>query len=174
MNTLQQKITLGNKNAWLVIMNTQPRYTIIQLDMFPVSNILFQLEPFLNTIKNIYDIPRNSYGISYELCQQIHTGANINKCGIMTLNIGFNLMSCPRDYDIYEEIYMGTITNRNIPTHYLVYIELTMDEHVFYIAIEPSIRSKSNTIQIFVENTYDRLNNLIDMRYTPRNMHIIY
>ena len=174
MNTIQQHITVGTKQVWLFIMSTKPQYAIVQLDMFPVEDILSNLEPLLNTIKNVYDNPRNSYGISYDLYKHIHLCSNIEKCGIMTLNLGFNLMIHPREYDIFEEIYMGIITHRNIPIHYLVYIELMLDGHLFHIAIESSIRPKTNTIQLFIENTFDRLKNLIDMRYIPNNIHIVY
>lgn len=165
---LTKQINLCNGRAWLDIVDD---YVIIQMDMFPVSPILSQLAPMLVQINGSkYDPTRNSYGISTDICNALTPCSYISKSGLMTLNIGFGQLLSPRDYDVYEEIYLGTISNSNIPIHHLAYIELTIDACTYSIAIEHSIRTKSRAIQLFIESDYDRLKHLLSMRYLPRTI----
>ena len=165
---ITKQITLCNGHAWLDIVDD---YIIIQMDMFPVTTILSQLAPMLVRLnRGTHDPTRNSYGISTDICNALTHCGYISKSGIMTLNIGFAQLISPRDSDVYEEIYLGTISNSNIPIHHLAYIEITIDTCTYSIAIEHSIRTKSRAIQLFIESDYARLKHLLWMRYLPRTI----
>ena len=168
-------IPIGTGTAWVGTSPNKPQYAIVQMNMFPVVDILAILEPLLDNIRGGYNIHRNSYGTSTDLCNHIKiNNSPIDTCGIMTLTIGFNQLSNPREYSPYEEIYMGIVTARNIPIHHMVYIEHVIEEKSYNIAIEHYIRPKSNTIHIFIDTTYERLTHLLKMRYMPRNIDVVY
>jgi hypothetical protein len=109
---------------------------------------------------------RHSYGVEIDVRISICNLEGVARCVPMYMSLGFLPLTAPRDYDLYEELYLGTISNSIIPTHYITYLEMYIDQTRYYVAIDAYI--KSPTVHIFVEPTYDRLITLLKARYSAK------
>ena len=131
----------------------------------PIPNIL--METVMRTEKNVLGNTYNSHRLAHHLCAHLKQSEIVQKCGVLRCCIGFSHIY--REYDAYEEIYMGVLPRHSIPYHHIAYSEWVVDECVYYVAIETSIQHLYR-VQLFVELTKEALLNLLYLRYTSKTM----
>ena len=153
INTIQAAISVSADRS----------YVIIQLDDEYAPKDKFECIARSSSINTDH---RHSSGVEFDVRRSIRNLEGVARCVPMYMSLGFLPLTAPRDYDLYEEIYLGTISNRIIPTHQLTYVEMYIDETMYYVAIDAYI--KSPTVQIFVEPTYNRLTTLLNARYSAK------
>lgn len=113
-----------------------------------------------------------SYCYATTLCNNIKPMRNVISCSVITLHLGFYQITHPRSYDIYEEVYLGRISTNILPLHYIVYVVIQLEDAIYNIAIDPSIKTPSG-IQIFVDDTYIGLSHTVSNRYLPKSITIL-
>lgn len=113
-----------------------------------------------------------SYCYATTLCNNIKPMCNVISCNVLTLNVGFNQITHPRNYTVYEELYLGRISHHILPLHYIVHVEIIIDETIYNMAIDPLIKTPSG-IQIFVDDTYIGLTRTISNRYLPKSITLL-
>ena len=167
--TFSKYIQINNTPVWISILSKHPSYIIIHSK----KTLDISIDTILSTIHmhippNTITCTANTYGMVHKICQCIKRSNILSKCGIITFTTKM-LYQCIREYDIYEEIYLGTLPIHTIPFHYIVYIEVCINDSMYYIAIEPSI-SNAFKAHIFMEHTHEDLIHLLQNRYTPNKI----
>jgi hypothetical protein len=113
----------------------------------------------------------NSYSSSRVVCKHMKQSTMVHMCGIMTLETKLTQSALTREYDIYEEIWLGSLPLHTVPFHHLACIELVIEGTNYWVAIETSIRHK-HRIQIFMDASKEALTDLLVKRYLSHRITI--
>jgi hypothetical protein len=106
----------------------------------------------------------NSYGSSFNVCAYMKQSELVHKCSIMTLETRLSRNSLSREYDIFEELYLGALPLGTIPFHHLAVFDIRIEDTNYSIAIETSLRH-IHRVQVFVANSTTELISLLQLRY---------
>lgn len=158
---IQINISLGS--VWVSELPHHSDYISVQ-SANPISDVNQLIMHIANHIDSIKQSFGYSYGSSRSVCTYMKQSTMVHKCGIMTLETKLTQSAMTREYDIYEELWLGALPLHAIPFHHLAYIELVIEGTNYCVAIETSIRHK-HRIQIFVDTSNEGLTDLLMKRY---------